>query len=295
MDSSTNTVLQILRQRVDSLVEEGDYDEAVHAASAVVDKAQETLSTDLDSIDEFASALELRGDLYRSLSRYDEARDDYKQALDQLENRTDRQIQIGRLNASFGACHDALGNSERATELWEEAMRVFEECDPPQMLDVGAMANNLAYLRKSDGDVEGAETYFLKSLEIYHRYLGPEDEATATICNNLGALYLASGHEEQAREMHMMALEARRSSLGDAHPDTAQSHNNLALALLATGDRSWARRHFEKSALIFESLGPDYDNDLEAVMSNYTNFLREEGEDALADRLQAQLIEMAGA
>jgi hypothetical protein len=95
--------------------------------------------------------------------------------------------------------------------------------------------------------------------------------------------------------MHMIALETRRNLLGEEHPDTAQSHNNLALALLNTGDRSWARRHFERALADFEALGPQYFEDLEAVASNYCNFLREEGETQLAEVISGRVNDVIGA
>lgn len=286
MDSPTYNLMQILRDRVDSLVADQNYDEAVHAASAAVEKAQSSLTSDFDSVDAFAGALEVRAELYRSLRRMEEAKDDYKQAIDQLENRADRILQMARLHATFGALHDEMGNTERAAELWKKSLELFETADPPATLDVIVMANNIAYLMKSAGETDEAETYFLKALELSHQVHGPDHEETATVSNNLGALYLSSGYFEQAREMHMMALEARRKALGDSHPDTAQSHNNLALALLETGDRSWARRHFEKAMSIFESLGKGYLEDLEAVSNNYCQFLREEGEEGSAVRIE---------
>ncbi|MCU0794974.1 MAG: tetratricopeptide repeat protein [Akkermansiaceae bacterium] len=295
MDSPTATLIQILRDRVNKLVSEGNYDEAVHAASAAVEKAQQALSSDLESIDEFANTLELRGELYRSIGRPEDAREDFKGAIDQLDNRPDRQLQIARLHATLGAVYDDLGQTDRAGSFWEKALELFEKQEPPSPLDVALMANNLAYLRKTSGDIDGAETYFLKALQIYHELLGPDHEETATVSNNLGALYHASGYFEQAREMHMMALEARRQKLGDEHPDTAQSHNNLALALLETGDRSWARRHFEKSLAAFEQLGAPYRQDLEAVADNFCSFLRAEGETTTAERIEGKLRELVGA
>ena len=92
----------------------------------------------------------------------------------------------------------------------------------------------------------------------------------------------------------MIALETRRSILGEEHPDTAQSHNNLALALLKTGDRSWARRHFEKSLAGYEALGAQYSPDLEAVASNYCDFLREEGEENLAELIAGRVRDVIG-
>jgi tetratricopeptide (TPR) repeat protein len=186
--------------------------------------------------------------------------------------------------------HDQLGNSDRAAELWQQAIHFFESAEPPASLDIAALSNNLAYLKKTAGDIEGAEAQFLRALQILHTELGPDHEETAAVSNNIGALYQGSGFFEQAREMHMMALEARRKLFGETHPDTAQSHNNLALSLLATGDKTWARRHFDKALAGFEALGIEFAGDLEAVAENYCSFLREEGDfaeaDAIASRLQ---------
>lgn len=289
MDSPTATLIQILRGRVDELVAMGDLDEAVHAATAAVLKAQQMLSSDLESIDEFASSLEVRADVYRQLGQLEEARDDYKQAIDQLDNRPDRLDQLGRLYAGYGAVHDQLGNSERAAELWQQAIHYFETAEPPALLDVAAMSNNIAYLKKAAGDVEGAEAHFLRALEILHRELGPDHEETASVSNNIGALYQSAGYFEQAREMHLMALDARRKLFGETHHDTAQSHNNLALALLATGDKTWAQRHFEKAIAGFKSLGIEYAEDLAAVAENYCAFLREEGMFTRAEEVAAEV------
>jgi len=300
MDSSTANLISILRERVNDLREAGNLDEALHAATAAVEKCQQVLEPDFDSIDAFASALEIRAEIYRELGRYEEARDDYRQAIDQLENRPDRPDQMGRLHTALGAAYDALGNPDRAAVLWSQAIGYFERHDPPLLLDVAALSNNIGFLKKASGDHDAAESHFLRALEILHSQYGAEHEETAAVSNNLGALYQAAGYQEQAREMHMMALEARRKLLGEEHPETAQSHNNLALALQETGDRSWARRHFEKALAGFEALGPDYSADLEAVAENYCSFLRTEGEVTLADliagRVQAVLgHEVAGA
>jgi Flp pilus assembly protein TadD len=212
-----------------------------------------------------------------------------------LEDRPDRFDQIGRLYAGLGAAHDAVGRSEDARRNWQLAIDFFERCQPPLQLDIAAIANNLGFLAKAAGDLEAAESHFLRALEIHHSQLGQEHEKTATVSSNLGALYQSAGFFEQAREMHMIALETRRKLLGEEHPDTAQSHNNLALALLDTGDRSWARRHFERALTGFESLGKQYSEDLEAVSANYCDFLRSEGEDAHADIIAGRVLETVGA
>jgi len=295
MDSPTATLIGILQDRVETLRAAGNLNEALHAASAAVEKTQQSLNPNLDSIDAFASALEIRGDIHRELANFELAREDYRQAIDQLEDRPDRFDQIGRIHAGLGAAHDGLGREEHAVRHWTTAMEFFEKHEPPLMLDIAAMANNLGFIAKANGDLDTAESHFLRALEIVHSQLGQEHEQTATVSSNLGALYQAAGFYEQAREMQMIALETRRSLLGEEHPDSAQSHNNLALALLHTGDRSWARRHFEKALTGYEALGPEYTDDLEAVASNYCDFLREEGEANLADIIAGRVKDVIGA
>ncbi len=295
MDTPTANIIQIMRDRVDALREEGNHEEALHAASATVDKCQQALDTDLDTIDAFAQALETRAGLYLEQENYEGAAEDAKQAIDQLDNRPDCIAQLGRLYATLGAAYDGQGRHERVIDSWKKAVSYFEKHDPPLMLDVAAMTNNLGFTAKAGGDLDSAEDFFLKSLEIMHAEVGSKHSETASVSNNLGAVYLAAGYLDQAREMHMMALETRRELFGEFHPDTAQSHNNLALALLKTGDRAWARRHFEKALAGFEALGADYGEDLDSVASNYCDFLREEGESTLADVIAGRVKELLAA
>ncbi len=294
MDSPTATLIGILQDRVESLRSAGNLDEALHASTAAVEKSQQSLGPNLNSIDAFASALEIRGDIYRELGNHELAREDYRQAIDQLQDRPDRFGQVGRLHAALGAAYDSLEMEARAVSHWEKAIEFFEKNEPQLLLDVAAMRNNLGFISKANGDLDTAESHFLRALEIVHSQLGQDHEQTATISSNLGALYQAAGFCEQSREMHMIALETRRKLLGEEHPDTAQSHNNLALALLNTGDRSWARRHFEKALAGYEALGPEYAPDLEAVASNYCDFLRTEGESNLAEVIAGRVRQVLG-
>jgi len=171
-------------------------------------------------------------------------------------------------------------------------MNCFEKADPPASLDVASLSNNIAFLKKSTGDFDGAENSFLKALEIMHRELGPNHDETASVCNNLGALYLQSGYNEQARDMHLMALDARRKVFGEQHIDTAQSYNNLALALLRTGDEATAKRHFESAIDALESCGPEAFEELESIRDNYLDYLRRDGAEGYANLVEQRISEI---
>lgn len=289
MDSSKITLITILRDRVGELCADGNYDEAMHAAHAAVERSEQELSSDLDSSEHFALTLEVRGDLYRHIGDLENARDDFRQAIDQLNNRLDRCEQLGRLHADLGSVHDELDNLERAVHHWEVAISFFEKCTPPADLDIAALSNNIASLKKAMGDVDAAETYLLKALEIHHRELGTRHEETACVCNNLGALYQLSGYHEQAREMHLMALEARREVFGEAHPDTAQSYNNLALALMHTGDPAMAKSHFESAIHSLSACGPESQDELLSISENYIEFLQADGAASHVSQVKARV------
>jgi tetratricopeptide (TPR) repeat protein len=269
MDTATANFIQLMLDRAESLREKGDLHEAVHAANAAIEKCEQELGPDLETIDAFANSLETRADLLLELRKYVEAAEDLKHAIDQLDNRPDRIAQVGRLYALLGAAYDGQGRPEKAIEAWRTAVEFFEKHEPPMLLDVAAITNNLGFMAKASGDFGTAEDHFLRSLEIMHSELGLKHEETASVYNNLGAVYLAAGYL-----------------------DTAQSHNNLALSLLQTGDRAWAGRHFEKALTGFESLGMAYADDLESVASNYCDFLREEGEANLADVIDGRVKEL---
>lgn len=294
MDKPTANFIQIMHERIEKLRGEGDLNEALHAANAMVEKCQQALGPDLDTIAAFATGLEIRAGLHLENGKYQEAADDAKQAIDQLDDRPDKIAELGRLYAILGAAYDGQDRPERVIDAWQKAVYYFEKHDPPLLMDVAAMSNNLGFTAKAGGDLDSAEDFFLKSLEIMHSEVGEKHAKTASVSNNLGAVYLAAGYLDQAREMHMMALEIRRELFGETHPDTAQSHNNLALALQKTGDKAWARRHFEKALEGFEALGTEYAEDLESVASNYCDFLRDEGEGNLADVIAGRVLELLG-
>lgn len=289
MNSSKLTLITILRDRVGELCSNGNYSEAMHAAHAAVEKAEMELSSDDDSIEIFALTLEVRGDLYRQIGDLEHARDDYRQALDQLDSRLDRCTQIGRLHADLGTVHDELDNLERAVHHWEVAISFFEKEKPPANLEIAALSNNIASLKKAMGEIDSAENFLLKALEILHRELGSSHDETASVCNNLGALYQLSGFHEQAREMHLMALEARREIYGEAHLDTAQSYNNLALALMHTGDPELAKSHFESAIHSLSDCGPEAQEELVSISQNYIEFLEVGGAEAHVTQVQKRV------
>ncbi|BDS06025.1 hypothetical protein NT6N_10650 [Oceaniferula spumae] len=287
MESGTANLLNMLQARVRKLCEEGNWNEAMHAASAGVDKARGALGSDRESKEALAVSLEVKGDFLRQYGNLEDARLSYLESLELLsETEGDHTEQQARISASVAVVYDSDGNEDEAIRFYERGIELFERMDPPALLDVADLCNNLAYIYKSRGDFESAESLYLKSLQICHKHLGPNDEETAAVCNNVGALYLAAGYSEQAREMQMMALEARIATFGENHLETAQSHANLALALCETQELGEAKKHFQEALKIYEGQLKDAPMDYATVSSNYAEFLRASGDEKNANNIE---------
>lgn len=279
MKSGTANLLQMLQERVKKLCEDGNWDEAMHAATAAVDKSRATLDDDPESIYQLAVSLEVKGDFLRQYGYLEESRKCYLESLKLMEVSPEHIEPLARISASVAFVYDTDGNEDEAITFYKRSIDLFERMIPPSVLDVADLCNNLAYIYKSRGDFDTAENLYLKALEICHDNLGQNDEETAAVCNNVGALYLAAGYYEQAREMHMMALEARRQTFGEHHLETAQSHANLALALCETDEQEWARKHFTKALNIYEDKVREAPMDYATVSSNFAEFLRAKGDE----------------
>jgi tetratricopeptide (TPR) repeat protein len=216
-------------------------------------------------LDALVDALKTRADLCWQCGAHEDARADYQETADLLAGKADDGLRLGRALAGLGMVCDALGDVAAAAAHWERAIWCFETCDPPSLLRAAPLANNLGWLRQGMGDYDGAETAYLRALEIFHGQYGFDHEETATVACNLGVLYQLSGHLAQECEMHRIAWEARRKLFGEAHPETAGSCHQLAAALLRAGDRVGARRQFELARDAYRKLGPDFQEMLEAV------------------------------
>ena len=106
----------------------------------------------------------------------------------------------------------------------------------------------------------------------------------------MGTLYQKAGHFDQAREMHIMALEGREKKNGKNHPDVAQSHGNLAAVYAQEGDLEDAKEHFESSVEIYQKLGDEYAEDLDAVAGNYLQVLAALGDQERVAEIEKLLL-----
>lgn len=220
-----------------------------------------------------ARALELRGNLLRDIGETDKAKNDYFEALGLLISAPGCEEGVGRVSSSLAVIHDYGGDPGQAKAHYERAILSFERTNPPAVLDIADLSNNLAFIYEAEGDFSKAEDLLLAALKICVETIGVNQEATAAVYNNIGTLYFKSGFDERAREMHMEALEARRAVFGEDHYETAQSHANLALVFVKSGEINVAKRHFIESLDIYEDYLDVARYSYETVAANFRDVL----------------------
>lgn len=281
MDSGTIHLIEMLSKRVLELANQGEWDEAIRSVDEAIERARESDGT----VYQLAATVEVKADLLRQQGDLDGAMQGYIESLDLLNDSTEHAEMLGRINASVGVLYDKVEGDEEAIHYYEKSIAMYELVDPPMLPEIADICNNLGFIYRSLGDMDTAETLFIRGLEICHNELGAQHEKTAILYNNVGALYLKSGYDEQAKEMHSLALEARKVTLGENHPDTAQSYSNLALSLAQIGDKKAARDYFKRALSIYEKhIKSDWE-DYAVVAENFAEFLRSISEEKASANL----------
>lgn len=272
--SVTESSLAKLEKLLGESVADSEVELLLKLANEAVDKARANQETDLLSGQDLVRGLELRGNLFRQIERFDDAKADYVEALGLMSSATNADEGIGRVCGGLAVVHELEGNSDLAKSFYQRAIAAFERLTPRPVLDIADISNNLAFIYEADGDFDKAETFLLSALKSCHETLGPDDEKTAALYNNVGTLYFKAEHDDRAKEMHDLALESRTKIFGDVHVETAQSHGNLALVLVRTGKVEAGKKHFDKALDGFEKKVESCRDDYEVVAANYQDILK---------------------
>lgn len=282
MESGIANLLHMLQDRVKKLCEAGRWEEAAQSAAAAIEKSRANLDDDPASLHELITSIEIQGDVQRQYGDFEAARLSYLEALELLNDQPGNEEQLARISASVAVVYDSAGSADEAIPFYEHSVSLFEQMNPPPLLDVAELCNNLGYLYKSKNDFDKAELLYLKALQICNEQLGMEDLETASVCSNLGALYLLTGNTHQSFEMNKIALEIRLAKLEADDLDIAQSHSNLALVLAQNGDLDASRDQFEKSWNIYDSKVAEEPANYANISENYAAVLRQTGDEKKA-------------
>jgi tetratricopeptide (TPR) repeat protein len=267
----------------------GDFGAAQIAVNDAITRARAAQNRQNKDPEALLASLEIRADFRARIGKGKDARADYLEAISLVAGQPGYEGTLGRLFGSLAYLQESLGENGEAIDAYERALEQINRMREPVVVEKVRLTNNLAFLISQQDDFDQAETLFLKALQLAHNKLGPTDEETTGVGNNVGNLYQRAGHYQQAREMHLMALEGRKKLGGEKHPDTAQSHGNLAVVYALEGNSEEAREHFEAAIKGFKALGEEYEEDLDAVASNYLQLLENRQDSKGASRVRKLL------
>ncbi|MBL9114496.1 MAG: tetratricopeptide repeat protein [Verrucomicrobiaceae bacterium] len=176
-----------------------------------------------------------------------------------------------------------------ASGAYEAAIEALESLPEPDVLGAARLRNNLAMIKKQQGELSSAESLYLKAAEVLEQALGKDNEEVAALYNNMGGLYYAAGFTDQARETFLEALEMRKKVLGEDHPDVAQSLANLGSAHYELGQEGEALACYRRSLDILEKHLEQKRSSYEAVGEDLVALLMAVGDEDEADAVRTRL------
>jgi len=146
----------------------------------------------------------------------------------------------------------AIADYAQARQLFERALAIREKVLGTDHPATAQSLNNLALLRRAQGDLPAARELFERALAIREKLPGSGHTDTAQTLNNLASLLRAQGDLSTARMHCERALAIYERECGPDDPHTATSRIILAALLNAQGDHDEARRLAERALAIYE-------------------------------------------
>ncbi len=156
---------------------------------------------------------------------------------------------------------DCRGESRRATELFDQGIRMIEEtmkANPSGPTELSIMLaemklNRANALRRRDPDA--AIAGYLEVVQVMERH-APHNDHLAMALSNAAVVMELTGRHEESERTHRRALEFRERHLPPHDPRVGISLNNLANALLKLNKVSEAEQAAERSGALLGSGDP---------------------------------------
>jgi tetratricopeptide (TPR) repeat protein len=321
-----------LNQRVNQLIEQGKYQEAIPIAERAVEVAKHTLGPDHPKT---ADALNDLGFIFQKIGNYAKAEPLYQEELRIRQKvlgpeHPDTANSLNNLAALYWAMgeyvkaepllkealrirqkvfgsgdpdtaqslnnlaelYQAMGEYAKAEPLLQEALRIRQKVLGSENADTAVSLNNLAELYRVMGEYAKAEPLYQEGLRILQKVLGPEHRETATILNNLAALYQDMNEYAKAEPLLQEALQILQEILGKEHPDTARSLNNLAALYEAMGEYAKAEPLYQGALQIRQKLLGTEHLDTAQSLNNLGGLYEDMDEYAKAEPLYQEALQI---
>jgi eukaryotic-like serine/threonine-protein kinase len=235
--------------------------------------------------------LDVMGQVYTRLGRYDRAEPLFRQAL-QLQRGP-----AGGPDADLAGVLDRLGNLlqkagelDEATALLEEAVAVAAVAGAHRV-QADAL-NDLGLVQYARGDYATAERSHRAALALRSEHLGQRHERVAASLQNLALVLSSLNRGEEAEGLYRRALDIYRERVGPEHTDVAVNLNALGRLLMERGD-------FEEAELLMGEalriqrvrLGPRHP-DVARSLNDVAAGLARQGDFAAAEEMFREALDI---
>lgn len=180
-----------------------------------------------DEHEAVATVLHEMGDLMDDLGEYDEAMNNYVDALNIRRKRLGQHEDVAATLYSMGFTLHNQDAPERALQCFEEALTIRKARLGADAKEVGDTLNMMGFLQAKRGELDSALTLLWDALRI--RKTHKDDVKVSETLKNIGNVHREKQEHELAVECYEECLRIRRSELGD-------DHEKVADALIAIGN-----------------------------------------------------------
>ncbi|NUP95176.1 MAG: tetratricopeptide repeat protein [Planctomycetaceae bacterium] len=240
------TIANILRTN-------GRYDAALAQAEAAL-RAERTLHGG-DAPGTAAALCEIGSCLDR-LGRGEESELRAREALEMYERLySGDNYHVAALRSNLGDRLRQQRRNDEAQPLLESAVEMLRRLDKGAELAKGL--GNLAQLRETLGDDDGALRFYEEALAVHRREHAGDHPDLAVAINNLAVFCAGIGETERGETLLAEALEMRQRMFRGDHPVVAESLLNLAFLRATNGEPEAALPMLEQALAMNQRLFPD--------------------------------------
>lgn len=200
---------------------------------------------------EAARTLRDRGLYHYRRRRHHDALDSLQEALSRYE-KLDLHAQVARLYCDLANLRLYLGQGQRATKDFEQALQRLGSVDDPATR--GVVLSNAALIYMDKGDLDTAESFFSESIKLAQK--AQDQAAEATRQANYGWYLLATGRFKRALGALEYALQHSQRLGLDLH--VAVQTSNLALTHAELGEPERAESELRAALTQVDALDEPY-------------------------------------
>jgi tetratricopeptide (TPR) repeat protein len=246
---------------------EADYQRALEIRSARFGPEHSSLIPVLEGL----------GGVYRGRGELRRAQQVLERAVRARETESPRNPRLFSTLNELALVVDALGDAERAWELYSRSLQIVRDAYGPDHVNASAVMVNMAATAHRRGDYGEMRRLFEQVLALDEKRLGASHPYIAEDLMNLGLALYTLGQHDQAQSLLERALPTARETLGPDHFQTGVLHANLGEILAARGDAERAAAEFAQGLSIMHAALGDQHPSVAEVQRAYGSFLRQQG------------------